>query len=252
VLKNNASKYTNSVQKGRVRKMNENQQSTSVAVRSTDICNQNVKTLKTIKNQQDSGDVVAHLSASDVRLMCICASQTKKTDGKAKQDGERTAALIRLVFDGCLRISEALQVRMCDISETSSGWTVAILGKGSKPGLVAVNIETVNILSRYAYDYSIGKADLLFPISRSTAFRNIQAAYLKAGLRTPSVLRDRTGACHILRHSGCLARLALSGSPREVQIQLRHKSASMTLRYQKTLTAIEGLKNQQAVNVWEG
>ena len=112
-------------------------------------------------------------------------------------------------------------------------------GKGSKPGLVAVGIETVNILSPYAYDYNIPKTDLLFPISRSTAFRNIQAAYLKAGLRLPSVERDRVGAIHILRHSGCLARLALSGSPREVQIQLRHKSSAMTLRYQKTFTRLK-------------
>jgi integrase len=231
--------------------MTQNGTSTALTVKNTELCNKNLKMLKTIENQNNNSDYVPHLSAADVKLMCICAAQTKKQDGRAKKDGERTAALIRLVFDGCLRISEALQVRMCDISETSSGWTVAILGKGSKPGLVAVNIETVNILSRYAYDYSIGKADLLFPISRSTACRNIQAAYLKAGLRTPSVLRDRTGACHILRHSGCLARLALSGSPREVQIQLRHKSASMTLRYQKTLTAIEGLKNQQKINVFQ-
>ena len=231
--------------------MNENQQSTALMVKNTDLCNKNIKMLKSIENQGNNSDFVPHLSAGDVKLMCICAAQTKKTDGKAKQDGERTAALIRLVFDGCLRISEALQVRMCDIAETPSGWTVAILGKGSKPGVVAVNIETVNVLSRFAYDHSIGKSDLLFPISRSTAFRNIQAAYLKAGLRLPSVLRDRTGACHILRHSGCLARLALSGSPREVQIQLRHKSAAMTLRYQKTLTQIEGLKNQQKINVFE-
>jgi len=239
------------VQKGRVRKMNENQQSTAVTVRSTDICNKNVKTLKTIKNQQDSGDVVAHLSASDVRLMCLCAAQTKKADGKAKQDGQRTAALIRLIFDGCLRVSEALGARMCDINETSSGFTLAVLGKNNEPGLVAISAETVNVLRGYAYQYHVTPIDLIFDISRSTAFRNIQTAYLKAGLRLPSVLRDRTGACHILRHSGCLARLAISGSPREVQIQLRHKSASMTLRYQKTLTAIEGLKNQQKINVFQ-
>ena len=231
--------------------MTQNATSTAVTVKSTELCNKNIKMLKTIENQGNNSDFVPHLSAADVKLMCICAAQTKKQGGKAKQDGERTAALIRLIFDGCLRVSEALSVRMSDINETPSGWVVAILGKGSKPGLVAVNVETVNILSRYAYDYELAKADLLFPISRSTAFRNIQVSYLKAGLRLPSVLRDRTGACHILRHSGCLARLAISGSPREVQIQLRHKSASMTLRYQKTLTAIEGLKNQQKINVFE-
>jgi len=232
--------------------MTQNGTSTALTVKSTELCNKNMKMLKTIENQGNNSDYVPHLSAADVKLMCICAAQTKKQDGKAKMDGERTSALIRLIFDACLRVSEALSVRMVDINETPSGWVVAILGKGSKPGLAALNVETVNTLGRYAYDYGVAKADLLFPISRSTAFRNIQAAYLKAGLRLPSIERDRCGCVHILRHSGCLQRLALSGSPREVQIQLRHKSASMTLRYQKTLTAIEGLKNQQAVNVWEG
>lgn len=231
--------------------MEQNETTTAVTVRSTDLCNKNVNLSKIIKNQADSSDYVAHLSPGDVKLMCIVAAKPAKITPKAKQDGERTAALIRLIFDGCLRVSEALAVRMIDINETPSGFVVAILGKGNRPGLAALSVDTVNVLRGFAYKYHIGEADLLFPISRSTAFRNVQATYLKAGLRTPSVLRDRTGACHILRHSGCLARLALSGSPREVQIQLRHKSASMTLRYQKTLTAIEGLRNQQKINVFE-
>jgi integrase len=231
--------------------MTQNETSTAITVRSTDLCNKKIKMLKSIENQGNNSDFVPHITPADVKLMCIVAAQTEKQDGKAKQDGERTAALIRLIFDGCLRVSEALQVRMIDISETPSGWLIAILGKGRKVGLVAVSVETVNVLGRYAYDHGITKADLLFPISRSTAFRNIQAAYLKADLRLPSIERDRCGCVHILRHSGCLARLALSGSPREVQIQLRHKSSLMTLRYQKTLTAIEGLKNQQKINVFE-
>jgi integrase len=231
--------------------MTQNETSTAVTVKSTDICNKNVRMLKTIENQGNNSDFVPHLSAAEVKLMCFVAAQTKKQDGKAKQDGQRTSALIRLIFDACLRVSEALSVRMIDINEMPSGWAVTIMGKGSKPGLAAVNVETVNVLSRYAYDYGLAKTDLLFPISRSTAFRSIQAAYLKAGLRLPSVKKDRCGCVHILRHSGCLQRLALSGSPREVQIQLRHKSASMTLRYQKTLTVVEGLKNQQRINVFE-
>ena len=230
--------------------MEQNETTTAVTVRSTDLCNKNVNLSKIIKNQADSSDYVAHLSPGDVKLMCIVAAKPAKITPKAKQDGERTAALIRLIFDGCLRVSEALAVRMIDINETPSGFVVAILGKGNRPGLAALSVDTVNVLRGFAYKYHIGEADLLFPISRSTAFRNVQATYLKAGLRTPSVLRDRTGACHILRHSGCLARLALSGSPREVQIQLRHKSASMTLRYQKTLTQIEGLRNQQKIDVF--
>jgi integrase len=231
--------------------MTQNESTSLVTTGKADLCNKNIKMLKTIENQGNNSDYVPHITAADVKLMCICAAKPVKDTPKAKQDGERTAALIRLIFDGCLRVSEALAVRMCDISETPSGWVVAVLGKGHKVGLVAVNVETVNVLGRYAYDYGIAKADLIFSISRSTAFRNIQAAYLKAGLRLPGIERDRCGCVHILRHSGCLARLALSGSPREVQIQLRHKSAAMTLRYQKTLTMVEGLRNQQAINVFQ-
>jgi len=231
--------------------MTQNETSTAVTVKTADLCNKNVNLSKILKNQADSSDYVSHVTPGDVRLMCIAAAATKKTEGKQKQDGERTAALIRLIFDGCLRISESLTVRMCDITETSSGFVVDVMGKGHKVGRVAIGADTVNVLRGYAYKYQIAPTDLLFPISRSTAFRNVQAAYAKAGLRTPSVLRDRTGACHVLRHGGCIARMALSGSPREVQIQLRHKSSAMTLRYQKTLTQIEGLRNQQKINVFE-
>jgi integrase len=239
------------MQKQGDRKMEQTQDTSLVTTEKADLCNKNVNLSKILKNQADSSDYVAHLSPGDVKLMCIVAAKPAKVTPKAKQDGERTAALIRLIFDATLRLSEALSVRMIDINETPSGWVVAILGKGNRPGLAALSVDTVNVLRGFAYSYHIGEADLLFPISRSTAFRSIQTAYIKAGLRLPSVLRDRVGAVHILRHSGCLARLALSGSPREVQIQLRHKSAAMTLRYQKTLTQIEGLRNQQKINVFE-
>ena len=175
--------------------MTQNESTSLVTTGKADLCNKNIKMLKTIENQGNNSDYVPHITAADVKFMCICAAKPVKDTPKAKQDGERTAALIRLIFDGCLRVSEALAVRMCDISETPSGWVVAVLGKGHKVGLVAVNVETVNVLGRYAYDYGIAKADLIFSISRSTAFRNIQAAYLKAGLRLPGIERDRCRLC---------------------------------------------------------
>ena len=54
---------------------------------------------------------------------------------------------------------------MIDINETPSGFVVAILGKGNRPGLAALSVDTVNVLRGFAYKYHIGEADLLFPIS---------------------------------------------------------------------------------------
>ena len=112
--------------------MTQNESTSLVTTGKADLCNKNIKMLKTIENQGNNSDYVPHFTAADVKLMCICAAKPVKDTPKAKQDGERTAALIRLIFDGCLRVSEALAVRMCDISETPSGWVVAILGKGHK------------------------------------------------------------------------------------------------------------------------
>jgi len=124
------------------------------------------------------------------------------------------------------------------------------MGKGDRPGLVAVSASTVADLKSYILDYHIADGDKIFDISRSGAFREIQNIYKAAGVRMPSVVKDGVGACHILRHSGCLARLAISGNPREIQTQLRHRSPIMTLRYMKTLTVAEALKHQQGIDVW--
>ena len=90
----------------------------------------------------------------------------------------------------------------------------------------------------------------IFPITRSRTFRIVQAAFDKAGIPRPERARDRVGAVHILRHSGAIARLQAMGNPKAVQDQLRHKSAAMTLRYLKTLSADESLRIQQKVELW--
>jgi len=227
--------------------MTQNENISLVTVKDTEIRNTSVNLSKVIKNQGENSDVVSYLTRGDVRLMVVMAGKNKR-----EQNGQRNAVLIEVLFDGCLRISEALGLRRCDIQKTSAGFLLSVMGKGNRPGLVAVSASTVADLKSYCLDYHIGETDLIFNISRSQAFREIQNIYKASGVRQPSKLQDRVGAIHILRHSGCLARLAISGNPREVQTQLRHKSASMTLRYMKTLSTIEALRNQQQVNVWEG
>jgi len=226
--------------------MTQNGNVAMVTTENTEICNKNTNLSKIIRGQADTSDYVPHLTAGDIKLMVIVAGQNKRL-----QNGARNAVLIKVLFDGCLRISEALGLRPCDIIKNADGYLLVVMGKGHKPGQVAVSASTVADLKSYCYDFNIAQGDLIFNISRSQAFREIEAVYRASGVRQPSKLTDRVGAVHILRHSGCLARLALSGSPKEVQEQLRHKSASMTMRYLKTLTHIEAMKNQESINVWE-
>jgi len=225
--------------------MEQAQNTSMITLESKEIRNTSASLSKIIKTQGENSDVVSYLKPSDIKLMVIVAKQNKR-----QKNGDRNACLIETLYDGCLRISECLSWRPIDIQRTDAGYLLCIMGKGDRPGLVAVSASTVADLKSYILDYHIADGDKIFDISRSGAFREIQNIYKAAGVRMPSVVKDGVGACHILRHSGCLARLAISGNPREIQTQLRHRSPIMTLRYMKTLTVAEALKHQQGIDVW--
>jgi len=187
-------------------------------------------------------DYVPHLSTDQIRLMASVAGQNKR-------HGKRNSVLIKFLFDSCLRVSEALSVRPCDLEESPSGWSVRVLGKGKQPGKAAISPSMASELHSYCYQQKILEDQPIFNVSRSQAFRIVTQSFHDAGIPRPSKKHDRVGGVHILRHSGAIERLRITGNPRATQSQLRHKSALMTLRYLKTLSADESLKIQQQVDL---
>ena len=222
--------------------MTDGKNETALTVRAdnTALRNKSIKVSVIQRAEAGAADYVPHVSSGQVKLMATVAGQNKR-------HGERNALLIKFLFDGCLRVSEALGVRPVDLQRTPDGWTVRVLGKGNKPGLVAISASIAAELQSYCYRARIDESKRIFPVSRSQAFRIVTQAFDKAGIPRPSKERDHVGAVHILRHSGAIERLRLTGNPRAVQHQLRHKSALMTMRYLKTLSTDESLKIQQAV-----
>lgn len=186
-----------------------------------------------------AADYVVHLSIDQVRRLAEAAGESRH--------GERDRLLIQLLFDGCLRCSEAIGVRPCDMVQDCTGWTVKVKGKGNKTALVAISPTLAAQLQAYACRSKLDENDWIFPITRSQAFRIVTAAFDRAGITRPRRDLDKVGAVHILRHSGAIERLRQSGNPKSVQDQLRHKSALMTMRYLKTLSHEESLRIQQEV-----
>lgn len=123
-------------------------------------------------------------------------------------------------------------------------WRVEILGKGHKPGVAAISQGLAAQLQAYAYRGGLAADAKMFPFTRRRAFQVVEGAMRRAGVACP----EHVGAVHVLRHSGALERLRMTGNPKSVQDQLRHSSARMTLRYFKTLQAEESLKVQQGVD----
>lgn len=184
------------------------------------------------QGQAYQAESVPHLSLGQVQVMIA-------------QVGPRDQLLIRLLFDGCLRASEAIGVRPQDIIASPQGWAVSIMGKGSRPGLVAISPGLAAQLKAYAYDQGIKPGDRFFPITRFRVHQIVKGAMDRAGVVKP----PHVGSVHVLRHSGALERLARTGNPKAVQDQLRHRSALMTLRYMKTLSQEESLRIQQGVEI---
>jgi integrase len=223
---------------------------TAVAIyQDTEKRNKTSKLPAIMKGEAGQTDYVAHLTKVDILLMI----ETAKTITKGRR-GVRNALLIRTLFDSCLRISECLSLRPCDVQPSGEGYLVQILGKGRNKGKVSVSAitpQTVAQINSYCYEFNIGKQDLIFDISRSQAFRQIENIYKASGVRQPSTLRDHTGAVHVIRHSGAIYRLSLSGNPRSTQEQLRHKSAGMTLRYLKTISHLESMNIEKSLDIWQ-
>ena len=187
-------------------------------------------------------DDVPHLGLDAIHQIIDAAKTNRK--------GQRDALLIAVLFDGCLRISEAIQIRPQDICSYNGGWVIRITGakqsRRYKPTAqdIAISASLAAWLKAYAYDKGIKPDERLFKINRFRVHQIVKAAIIKAGVIKPAGV----GSVHILRHSGAIERLRRTGNPKAVQDQLRHRSALMTLRYMKTLSRQESLEIQQQVD----
>jgi integrase/recombinase XerD len=188
------------------------------------------------------GGPVPHLGLEEVRRLMAAAR------GASRRHGERDMLLIGVLFDACLRVSEALGLRPADIVHDGEGFVLRVRRKGAKWGQVAVSPSLAAMLLGYSARAGVGGQERIFPITRQHAHRLVTRAFRIAGVQKPRGV----GAVHVLRHSGALERLRRTGNPRAVQMHLGHASAAMTLRYLRTLAEAEAVRIQQGVDIWTG
>lgn len=197
------------------------------------ILNKTNKALAIRRGQEYAADYVGHITLADVHSIIAVLKK------------DRDKLLVSLIYDGCLRVSEAVGIRPQDILQTPDGWQIRVTGKGNKYSAVAVSASLIAQIQAFAYRRQIPVSEKLFDINRTRVFQIVQKAMNDAGITKP----DHVGAVHVLRHSGALERLRRTGNPKAVQDQLRHASAAMTLRYMKTLAHEESLKIQQGIDL---
>ncbi len=182
---------------------------------------------------------VPHLSITEVQELAEAAGAAAR-----KGHADRDTLLIQTIFDGCFRVSEALQITASALRHTQAGWAAQIIGKGGKPAQVAISASLAANLQALAYRQRLEPNQRIFQMKPSRVWQIVDRAFRHTGIPKPA----HVGTVHVLRHSGALARLAMTGNPKAIQDQLRHSSAKMTLRYLKTLSAEESLRINQEVD----
>ena len=184
---------------------------------------------------------IPHLTREDVLKVAEAAERL----GRGHK-GKRDRLLILVMYDACLRVSEAIGLRPKDILQGRQGFRLRVYGKGGRWGEAAVSPSIAAMLYAYVAERGLSPDSRIFPITRKRAHQIVQRAFKEAGVVKP----PGTGHCHVLRHSGALERLRLTRNPRALQEQLRHLTPDMTLRYFKTLTREEALEIQEGVDLW--
>ena len=187
------------------------------------------RNLPAIRNaEMGSASFIPHLDLEAVQRLIQAATGAHPRTGE-----QRDGLLIALLFDRCLRMSEAIRLRPRDLTRTGAGgWVATVTGKGNKTAQVALSASLAANLQSYAYRLQLPPDKPFFPVSRVRVHQILTEAFEDAGVVKP----EHVGAVHVLRHSGAIARLEQTGNPKALQDQLRHQDARMTLKYLETIS----------------
>jgi site-specific recombinase XerD len=155
----------------------------------------------------------------------------------ATYEGIRNRALVALLADSGLRISEASRLSIEDVNLTA-GRLIVRGGKGAKDGPGFFGGATAALVRVWlAARPQARPEDYLFctraggPLSRYSGLRILHRLAIRAGL-------SRKFGPHALRHFAATSILRRTGDLELVRRVLRHESLAMTLRYAH-LTGLE-------------
>ncbi len=139
---------------------------------------------------------------------------------EAVEDQPRDHALIRLLYNGGLRVSELVTLRWRNLIDGVANVT----GKGGKTRVVRLSRGTWDELQALRNDETFGE-DYVFPMSACNAWKRVKRAARLAGIDGIPV------SPHFLRHSHGTHALRRGADLATVRDTLGHESISTTGRY---------------------
>lgn len=139
---------------------------------------------------------------------------------EAVEDNARDHAMIRLLYNGGLRVSELLVLRWRNLIDGVANVT----GKGGKTRVVRLSRGTWQEIQALRTDDAFSD-DFVFPMSTCNAWKRVKRAARLAGIK------DLPVSPHFLRHSHGTHALRRGADLATVRDTLGHESISTTGRY---------------------
>lgn len=145
---------------------------------------------------------------------------------------DRNLLLISLFTDICLRVSEAIQLKLNDVRlDTKELW---ITRKHHKVDKIPLNEDLVNKFLRW-YDarsgYKGSETDWVFLSSHGTPLKPRQAHYIVSNALQQAGIVKRKQGPHLLRHSGASLKAQQGENLIMIQYLLGHENLNTTRRY---------------------
>lgn len=199
--------------------------------------------LHKIKLANPKLNVVRPYTHQEIRkLLHVCDHDFKNG---AKFLGSRNRAVVLMLLDTGLRISELAGIKLEDI-ESERGW-IKVKGKGAKERVVRIGTIAQKALWRYmVYRHKNNQPELwLTEEGRPMKSGGIQIAVKR--------LKERAGVtssgnCHRFRHTFALNFLRQDRNPFNLQYLLGHSDLRMVKHYVSTLGMEDALKAHESAS----
>jgi integrase/recombinase XerD len=172
------------------------------------------------------------------RLLLACAPPNE-TGPLAERAAVRNRAILWLLYDTGIRVSELINLRLSDFDRKHG--VVTVLGKGSKQRRVALGQNCLRNLSYYLDKHrpdeeelaawgSAGEEHLFLSETRQPLTKNGMEMLFKR-LKTRAGITDKRISPHILRHTFAINYLVKSNDPFSLQELLGHEDLTTVQNY---------------------
>jgi integrase/recombinase XerD len=172
------------------------------------------------------------------RLLLACAPP-HETGPYAERAAVRNRAILWLLYDTGIRVSELTNLRVDDLDRKHG--VVTVLGKGAKERRVALGQNCLRNLSYYLDKHrpdaaelaewgSAGEDHLFLSETRQPLTKNGMEMLFKR-LRTRAGITDKRVSPHILRHTFAINYLVKSNDPFSLQELLGHEDLATVQNY---------------------